>query len=211
MTEAIAQNLSRIRAEINGAQLIAVSKGQDTDKITAALNAEQRVFGENYVQEAAKKWPALRARFADVELHLIGPLQSNKAKNALELFDVIQTLDRDSLAKELLKYPGLLTGKKFFIQVNIGREDQKSGVMPEEAEGFIKKCIHDYKLPVIGLMAIPPDGQNATPYFQELAQIAARHNLKQLSMGMSADYKQAITCGATLVRIGTAVFGARKR
>ncbi|TAH36212.1 MAG: YggS family pyridoxal phosphate-dependent enzyme [Alphaproteobacteria bacterium] len=211
MNETIPDILAGIRARLGAAQLIAVSKGQDAGKIAEALNADQRVFGENYVQEAREKWPSLRAQFTGIELHMIGPLQSNKAKEALELFDVIQTLDRDSLAKAIIKHPELARQKKFFIQVNIGEEAQKSGVMPNDADAFIRKCIGEYKLPIVGLMCIPPQDREPAAHFQRLARIAARHDLKQLSMGMSADWQTAIACGATHVRIGTAIFGERGR
>lgn len=189
--------------------LIAVSKVQPLDRVIAALNQGQRVFGENYVQEAAAKWPDLRARFAGVELHMIGPLQTNKAKPAIELFDVIHTLDRPSLAERLARLaqdrgacPDL------FIQVNTGAEPQKAGILPVDADGFIASC-RALDLPVRGLMCIPPEDEDSTPHFRHLATIAARNGLTGLSMGMSGDFEIAIAEGATHVRVGSAIFGAR--
>lgn len=189
--------------------LIAVSKVQPLDRVVAALKAGQRVFGENYVQESAGKWPDLRARFPDVQVHMIGPLQTNKAKQALDLFDAIHTVDRPSLAEKLAKLvqgqgrcPGL------FVQVNTGAEPQKAGILPNAADEFIARC-RGMDLPLQGVMCIPPEGEEAVPHFRMLAQIAARNGLQGLSMGMSSDFEAAIAEGATHVRVGSAIFGAR--
>ena len=189
--------------------LIAVSKVQPLDRVTAVLDQGHRVFGENYVQETAGKWPDLRARYAGVSVHMIGPLQTNKAKVALDLFDAIHTLDRPSLAEKLAR---LVQDRgacpQLFVQVNTGAEPQKAGVLPDDLDGFLADCA-GMDLPVSGLMCIPPEGEDATPHFAALAQMAARHGLSQLSMGMSGDFEAAIAAGATHVRVGSAIFGAR--
>lgn len=190
--------------------LIAVSKTMPPEAILPALEAGQRVFGENYVQEAKAKWPGLRERFPDVELHMIGPLQSNKAREAVELFDAIHSLDRESLAKELAREIAR-AGKapRLFVQVNTGEEPQKGGIMPAEADAFLQRCREVHGLTIEGLMCIPPAAEPPSPHFGLLAKIAARNGLKGLSMGMSADYEAAIQLGATHVRLGSAIFGAR--
>lgn len=190
--------------------LIAVSKTKPVDAILPVLQAGQIDFGENYVQEAKAKWPALKQRFPDAELHMIGPLQSNKAREAVELFDVIQSLDRESLAKELAREIAR-AGKtpRLFVQVNTGEEAQKGGVMPGDADAFIGRCRAVHGLAIEGLMCIPPADEPPSPHFGLLAKIAARNGLKGLSMGMSADYEAAIQLGATHVRVGSAIFGAR--
>ncbi|MFV0491184.1 MAG: YggS family pyridoxal phosphate-dependent enzyme [Pseudorhodobacter sp.] len=189
--------------------LVAVSKVQPPDRVEAALAAGQRVFGENYVQEADGKWPAFRARYPDVALHMIGPLQTNKAKAAVDLFDVIHSLDRPSLARKLANL-AQARGKspKIFIQVNTGSEPQKAGVDPQETDSFIAE-VRAMDLPLIGLMCIPPEGDDSRPHFAELARIAARNGLYALSMGMSSDFEAAIAAGATHIRVGSAIFGAR--
>lgn len=191
-------------------QLVAVSKLIAAEGITPVLEAGQRVFGENYVQESAAKWPALRERYPDVELHLIGPLQSNKAREAVAVFDAIQSLDRASLAKELAKEIDR-TGRapRLFVQVNTGAEPQKGGVLPEDADAFLASCRATYGFELAGLMCIPPADDNPSPHFALLRTIADRNGLPLLSMGMSADYEAAIQLGATHVRVGTAIFGAR--
>jgi PLP dependent protein len=172
--------------------------------------AGQRVFGENYVQEAKAKWEPLRERYPDVELHMIGPLQSNKAKDAVRLFDAIHTLDRESLAKELAKEIGKVErAPRLLVQVNTGEEPQKGGVMPAEADGFIAVCRERHGLAIDGLMCIPPAEEPPSPHFALLAKIAKRNGLKALSMGMSPDFEAAIQLGATHVRIGSAIFGVR--
>jgi len=190
--------------------LVAVSKTHEAERIRPVLTAGQRIFGENKVQEAAAKWPGLRQDFPDVELHLIGPLQSNKVKEAVALFDVIETLDRPKLARALAKEMAR-TGRALpcFVQVNTGREPQKAGVTPEEAEGFIALCRDELGLKLRGLMCIPPVEEDPRPHFALLRSLAQRHGLADLSMGMSSDYPAAIAEGATLVRVGTAIFGAR--
>lgn len=190
--------------------LVAVSKTQGSEAIRPVLEAGQRLFGENYVQEAKAKWPALKAAFPDTELHMIGPLQSNKAKEAVALFDVIETLDRDSLAREIAREMARQGRRpRLLVQVNTGEEPQKGGVMPAEVDGFLAACRERHGLIVAGLMCIPPAGQPPSPHFAFLAQIARRHGLSTLSMGMSGDYEAAIQLGATHVRIGSAIFGAR--
>ncbi|MGX7704010.1 YggS family pyridoxal phosphate-dependent enzyme [Methylobacterium sp. Gmos1] len=220
--QTVTSNLAEVRAAIvraaedgerdpNDVALIAVSKTIPAEGIRPALDAGQRRFGENYVQEAKAKWPSLRDEFPDVELHLIGPLQSNKAREAVELFDVIHTLDRTSLAAALAKeiqrsgrHPTLL------VQVNTGEEPQKGGVAPGAADAFLVECRETHGLTVSGLMCIPPAEDPPSAHFGLLAAIARRHALPVLSMGMSADYSAAIQMGATHVRVGSAIFGARQ-
>ncbi len=213
---AYADILARLRAAEAAAcrprgsvQLIAVSKVQPLDRVEAVLEAGHRVFGENYVQEAQAKWPALRDRFAGVALHMIGPLQTNKARVAVELFDAIHTLDRPSLAEKLARLAESRgTCPELFVQVNTGREPQKAGVLPEELDGFLKD-VAGLGLPVAGLMCIPPEGEDSRPHFRALAAMAARNGLAGLSMGMSGDFEAAVAEGATHVRVGSAIFGAR--
>ncbi len=190
-------------------RLIAVSKVQPDDRVTAALDQGQRLFGENYVQEAAAKWPGLRARYGAVGVHMIGPLQTNKAKLAVELFDAIHTVDRPSLAEKLARLAEQ-RGKspEVFIQVNTGSEPQKAGILPDEADGFIAS-VRAFGLPLLGLMCIPPEGEDPRPHFAALRGIAERNALTGLSMGMSGDFETAIAEGATHIRVGSAIFGAR--
>ncbi|MCU0828475.1 MAG: YggS family pyridoxal phosphate-dependent enzyme [Tabrizicola sp.] len=189
--------------------LIAVSKVQPPDRVEAVLAQGHRMFGENYVQEAAAKWPAWRDRFGPLEVHMIGPLQSNKAKQAVDLFDAIHTLDRPSLAQKLA---GLQQTRgslpRLFVQVNTGEEPQKAGVLPADLPAFLRDC-RAMDLSPIGLMCIPPEGQDSTPHFAMLARMAAEHGLAGLSMGMSGDFEAAIAHGATHIRVGSAIFGAR--
>ena len=216
----IADNLEAVRRRIVEAvvgrpagtvTLIAVGKGQPEDRIEAALAAGQRVFGENYVQEAKGRWPLLRPRWPDVEVHLIGRLQTNKAAEAVALFDAIQTLDRPKLARELAKQMTRQSRRPtLFVQVNTGEEPQKSGILPSELDGFVAMCRDELELPLSGLMAIPPEDEDVALHTALLAKLAARNGLSQLSVGMSADYETAIRFGATHVRVGTAIFGARK-
>ena len=196
------------RAEDVG--LVAVSKAHPAEAARAALAAGHRLFGENRVQEGEAKWPALKERFPGARLHLIGPLQRNKARAALELFDVIETVDRPRLAAHLARLMDE-TGRRpdCLIQVNTGAEPQKAGIPPGGADAFIAECRDDMGLPVRGLMCIPPADEEASLHFALLAEIAGRNGLAELSMGMSADYETAIRFGATLVRVGTAVFGPR--
>ena len=220
--ETVRSNLESVHAKIAQAAedsdrsrddvtLIAVSKMQPADRIEAALLAGHRVYGENRVQEAEGRWPAYRERYHDLQLHLIGPLQTNKARNAIQLFDVIHTLDRPRLAVTLARLFDE-TGRRLpcYIEVNTGSEPQKAGVLPADADAFIKSCIEEHGLPVVGLMCIPPAEDVAAPHFALLADIAARNGLKRLSMGMSADYEQAVQLGATDVRVGSAIFGERQ-
>lgn len=190
--------------------LIAVSKLHSVEAIRAAITAGQKDFGENRLQEAMSKWPDLKAAFPEVRLHLIGPLQRNKARKAVQLCDVIETLDRDDLAQTLARVmdeehcrPGV------FVQVNTGEEPQKAGVPPADAEDFVRRCVETHGLPVRGLMCIPPADEDPALHFALLREIAKRAGVTGLSMGMSADYETAIQFGATLVRVGTAIFGAR--
>jgi hypothetical protein len=190
--------------------LVAVSKTFEAPDIVPVIEAGQRVFGENRVQEARAKWPALRMRWPDLELHLIGPLQSNKAAEAVQLFDAIHTVDRPKIAeaigREMRKQAKPL---KLFVQVNTGREPQKAGINPDQADVFLKECREAYGLEISGLMCIPPLEEDPRPHFSLLAEIARRNGLTQLSMGMSGDYPDAIAAGATHVRVGSAIFGSR--
>ena len=190
--------------------LVCVSKTFDAEAIVPVLEAGERVYGENRVQEAQGKWPALRERYADVALHLIGPLQSNKAEDAVSLFDVIETVDRPKIAGALARaiqkvgrHPHL------YVQVNTGAEPQKAGVLPQAADAFLASCRDEHGLAVAGLMCIPPVDDQASPHFALLAKIAARNGIAGLSMGMSSDFELAIQLGATHVRVGSAIFGAR--
>ena len=189
--------------------LIAVSKVQPLDRVTAVLDEGHRVFGENRVQEAAGKWPDLRARYDGIDLHLIGPLQTNKARQAMELAQSIHTLDRPKLAKTLARL-AQETGQcpDLFVQVNTGEEPQKAGVLPGEADRFIAET-RALELPVTGLMCIPPIDEEPSLHFALLAKIAERNGLHGLSMGMSSDFETAIALGATHIRVGSAIFGAR--
>lgn len=190
-------------------RLIAVSKVQPLDRVEAVLAEGHRVFGENRVQEAAGKWPALRERYPDVELHLIGPLQTNKARQAMELCQAIHSVDRPKLAVTLARLADELGHcPELFIQVNTGEEPQKAGVLPAEADGFVTDC-RGLGLPVAGLMCIPPVEETPSLHFALLAKIAARNGLTGLSMGMSADFEEAVAFGATHVRVGSAIFGDR--
>ena len=191
-------------------QLIAVSKTFDGDHITPLLEAGQRLFGENRVQEAQGKWPELRSRFPDVELHLVGPLQTNKVKDAVALFDVIESVDRDKLARALAEEMKK-TGRRLpcFVQVNIGGEEQKAGVAPLDCTTFVERCRDEFGLSIVGLMCIPPADEPPGPYFAQLAELARQAGVDQLSMGMSGDFEAAIAMGATHVRVGTALFGSR--
>ena len=190
--------------------LVAVAKLHGPERILPALEAGYRVFGENRVQEAAGKWPALKQRFADVELHLVGPLQTNKVKQAVALFDVIETVDRPKLARALAREMAASDRRlPCYIEINTGEEPQKAGVMPAEADAFVALCTDELALPVAGLMCIPPFDDEPALHFALLADIARRNRLTGLSMGMTADYETAVRLGATHVRIGTAIFGER--
>ena len=192
------------------AQLVTVSKTYDGDVIRPVIEAGQRVFGENRVQEAQGKWPELRMDYPDLELHLIGPLQSNKAADAVALFDVIETIDREKIASEIakeVKKQGKAT--RLYVQVNTGLEEQKAGIAPQEAVAFVHRCRDVHGLNIEGLMCIPPADENPGPHFALLRKLAREAGLTKLSMGMSGDYETAIQFGATSVRVGSAIFGAR--
>ena len=190
--------------------LVAVSKTHGVGAVREALAAGQRIFGENRVQEAQAKFPQLKAEFPELVLHLIGPLQTNKVKDAVALFDVIETVDRPKLAEKLAEEMHR-TGKRprCYIQVNIGNEPQKAGVAPHDVSALLALSRDDYGLPIVGLMCIPPAGQDPMPYFTQMAALAKAHHLPILSQGMSGDYPVAIAAGATHVRVGTAIFGIR--
>jgi PLP dependent protein len=218
--DTVAGNLGAVRARIRAAAaavgrdgaevtLVAVNKAQPDERVLAALAAGQRIFGENYVQEAKARWPALRARYPDLVLHMIGPIQTNKARDVVALFDVIETVDRPKLAR-VMAAEMARQGRRpvCFVQVNTGEEPQKAGVMPADADALIAEC-RRLELPVVGLMAIPPEDEEPSLHFALLADIAKRNGLGQLSMGMSADYEIAVQFGATHVRVGSAIFGAR--
>ena len=190
--------------------LVCVTKTFPGEDVVPLIEAGHRVFGENRVQEAMGKWPALRAKAPDIELHLIGPLQSNKTREAVETFDVIQSVDREKIAQALSEEIAR-SGKrpKLFVQVNTGAEPQKAGVLPQEADAFLAMCRDKYGLTIEGLMCVPPVDEQAAPHFALLADIAKRNGLRELSMGMSSDYELAIQLGATYVRVGSAIMGAR--
>lgn len=205
----IQDRIAKVETHPGATRLIAVSKVQPIGRIVDVLNEGHRIFGENKVQEAAGKWPDLKAQFDDVELHLIGPLQSNKTRQAMTLFDVIQSVDRLKLARAIARIAAE-TGHcpDLFIQVNTGEEPQKAGVLPADLDAFVSACV-DLQLPVVGLMCIPPVDEEPSLHFALLAKLAKRHGLEQLSMGMSGDFERAIVQGATYVRVGSALFGAR--
>jgi len=218
-----AENLKTVLARIAAARaaalqpapetrLVAVAKGHGRERIFPVLEAGQRIFGENRVQEAKAKWPSLQAEFSGIELHLVGPLQTNKVREALELFDVIHSLDRLKLAEALkaeLSKRGSGKTLRLFVEVNTGEEAQKAGVAPKETAGFVKLCRDELGLPVIGLMCIPPLDEEPALHFALLKKLARESGLASLSMGMSADFETAIRFGATHVRVGSAIFGER--
>lgn len=216
MPSALAQIIERVHAAEaahgrarGSVHLIAVSKVQPLERVVAVLDEGHRLFGENYVQEAQAKWPDLRAAFGPVAVHMIGPLQTNKAKLAVELFDAIHSVDRPSLAEKLARLAQERgTCPTLFVQVNTGREPQKAGILPEALEAFLAEC-RRMDLPISGLMCIPPEAEDARPHFAHLAELAGRSGLSGLSMGMSSDFEAAIAAGATHVRVGSALFGAR--
>lgn len=212
----VLEDIKKVAAKSSGAskdlQLVAVSKTHDADKIRPVIEAGQRVFGENRVQEAQGKWPELKSETSGIELHLIGPLQSNKTADAIELFDVIQSVDREKIAKAIQKEAARL-GKcpDLYVQVNTGLEPQKAGIPPQEAVAFVAHCKNDLSLPIVGLMCIPPNGENPGPHFALLQKLAKEAGLSNLSMGMSSDYQIAVEFGATHVRVGSAIFGDRNK
>jgi hypothetical protein len=217
----VAAALAQVRARIAAAareagrdpasvHLVAVAKTHPASTVEAAIAAGHRLFGENRVQEAAAKWPELRARYPDIALHLIGPLQTNKLREAIRLFDTIETLDREKLARALASERD--QGRRIprcFVQVNIGAEPQKAGIALAEVDAFIRLCRDELELPVEGLMCIPPLDEAPAPFFALLGEIARRNDIATLSMGMSGDYEIAVKLGATHVRVGSAIFGAR--
>lgn len=215
----IAASIAAIKEQVSHAarahghaapEIIAVSKGQPLDKIVEALAAGQRVFGENRVQEASSRWPDLKPVYPGIELHLIGPLQTNKVKDAVKLFDVIQTVDREKLARalgdEMRKQGRFLP---CLVQVNTGEEPQKSGIPPGGLAALLSFCVRECGLNIKGLMCIPPAGEAPAPHFALLKRLAALHNLSHTSMGMSGDYEKAAALGASYLRIGSAIFGQR--
>lgn len=218
---AIAQKLKIIHQKITAAtaiskraagsvELIAVSKGHAEESVRDAIKAGQNIFGENRVQEAQNKFKNLRSIHAPLELHLIGPLQTNKAEDAVKIFDVIQTIDRPNLAEALAKAIKKSSRKpRLYIEVNIGLEPQKAGILPGEFDIFLKFCRESCSLTIEGLMCIPPQSSDPRPYFIQLKNLADQHGLKHISMGMSSDFEAAVACGATEVRVGTALFGER--
>ncbi len=210
VSDAIAAAERAAGRAVGSVTLVAISKAHPQDSARAALEAGHRVFGENRVQEAMAKWPALREAFPENELHLVGPLQTNKARDAVALFDVVETVDRPRLARALAKEMDR-SGRRpdCFIEINTGEEPQKAGVLPPDADAFIAACRDEYRLPVVGLMCIPPLNEAPAMHFALLAEIARRNGLDGLSMGMSADYEIAVRFGATHVRVGTAIFGER--
>jgi pyridoxal phosphate enzyme (YggS family) len=217
----IVANLNTVKAAIANAEeeaqrdkasvtLVAVSKTFDAEEIRPVLDAGQRVFGENRVQEAQAKWPGLRDDYSGIALHLIGPLQSNKAADAVALFDVIETVDREKIAAALaVEIKKQNKAPKLYVQVNTGLEEQKAGIAPKEAVAFVERCRKEHGLAIEGLMCIPPADENPGPHFALLEKLAREAQVEKLSMGMSGDYETAIGFGATSVRVGSAIFGGR--
>lgn len=217
----VRENLEEVLGKIRSAEreaerregavtLVAVSKTHEAADIRPAIEAGQRVFGENRVQEAQKKWPALKDETPDIELHLIGPLQSNKTEEAVKLFDVIESVDREKIARALskeIKKQG--KAPRLYVQVNTGNEPQKAGIDPRETAEFLSLCRDELGLEIEGLMCIPPAGENPGPHFALLSDLATENSVPKLSMGMSSDYEIAVAFGATSVRVGSAIFGAR--
>lgn len=203
----VAEKAGRSKGDV---QLVAVSKTFDADYIRPALQAGQRVFGENRVQESQGKWPQLKQEFSGVELHLIGPLQSNKAEDAVALFDVIETIDREKIARAIAKeIEKQGRAPRLYVQVNTGLEPQKAGITPDDTVAFVNLCRDELSLEIEGLMCIPPADENPGPHFALLGKLAKQAGLEKLSMGMSGDYETAIEFGATSVRVGSAIFGHR--
>lgn len=210
--QAIEAALQEARRPAGAVELVAVSKTFGADAIRPVIDAGQRVFGENRVQEAQAKWPALRAETADIELHLIGPLQSNKTADAVALFDVIETVDREKIARSLAREMQRQGRRpRLYVQVNTGSEPQKAGIEPQETVAFVNRCRTEFGLAIEGLMCIPPIADNPGPHFALLAKLAKAAEVPQLSMGMSADFETAIAFGATSVRVGSVIFGERTK
>ncbi|MEL6642370.1 MAG: YggS family pyridoxal phosphate-dependent enzyme [Pseudomonadota bacterium] len=209
ITDRIAKAETKAARDSGSTTLIAISKVQPLDRVEAVLDQGHRVFGENRVQEAAGKWPAFRERYDGIDLHLVGPLQSNKTRQAMELFDAIHTLDRPKLAKAIARIAQETgTCPDLFVQVNTGEEPQKAGVFPADTDALVAEC-RAMDLPIKGLMCIPPIEEEPSLHFALLAKIAERNGLTGLSMGMSGDFESAIAQGATHIRVGSAIFGAR--
>ena len=207
--EIIKQIKENKKKDTENIEIIAISKNHNSKSVEEAISYGLKQFGENRVQEAISKFSKIKLENNEIILHLTGSLQTNKVKDAIKIFDVFHTLDREKLAKEFKKSLPPTSSHKFFIQVNTGLENQKSGILPKDADDFIKFCTQELNLSIIGLMCIPPIQEEPIKHFQSLRQIAIKHKLKYLSMGMSADYEQAIKCGATHIRIGTLLFGKR--
>jgi len=217
-----AENLREITARITKAAkeahrkpediaLIAITKRQSEDRVTALLNAGQRIFGENRLQEAEERWAARRATQSDLALHMVGSLQSNKVEDAMKLFDAVHSLDRPKLARKFAEHANKLGHcPELFIQVNTGEEPQKSGILPEELDDFVRLCRDDLSLPIVGLMCLPPQREEPALHFALLQKFAKAHGLKKLSMGMSSDFETAIAFGATHLRLGTVLLGPRQ-
>jgi hypothetical protein len=214
--KAVLRNIATAEAEAGRAkgsvELVAVTKTFDADAIRPVIETGHRIFGENRVREAQGKWPDLKAEFPDIELHLVGPLQSNKTKEAVALFDVIQSIDREKIAKEIAKEIGKQgRAPRLYVQVNTGLEPQKAGIDPREAAAFVQRCRSEHGLTIEGLMCIPPFDENPGPHFALLEKLAGEAGVEHLSMGMSGDYETAIAFGATKVRVGSAIFGHRPK
>lgn len=214
--KAVLGNIARAQSEAgrpkDAVELVAVTKTFDAQTIRPVIDAGHRIFGENRVQEAQSKWPRLKADFSDIELHLIGPLQSNKTKEAVALFDVIQSIDREKIAKEIareIEKQG--RAPRLYVQVNTGLEAQKAGIDPRQAVAFVERCRTEQGLQIEGLMCIPPFDENPGPHFALLEKLAGEAGVEHLSMGMSGDYETAIALGATKVRVGSAIFGHRPK
>ena len=217
----IAENFKNVYAQINKAtresnrnsgevDLVVVTKNHDREKFLSLLSSGHRVFGENRIVEATEKWLPLKQQFKDIRLHLIGPLQSNKVNRAINIFNVIETVDRTKIARKIVKeLKNQGRSIECYIQLNTGEEINKNGVFPSLADDFIIKCINEIKLPVTGLMCIPPKDENPKQHFEYVSNLASKHNLKNLSMGMSGDFVIAINAGATAVRVGSAILGNR--
>ena len=199
-----------IRKHQKISKIVAISKNHPKESVIEALKHGVRIFGENRVQEAKIKFVELFKEYPNLELHFTGSLQTNKVKSALQIFQVFQTIDREKLANEFQKFPNLTKDKKFLIQVNTGKESSKSGVMPNEAKDFIRYCVNELKLNIIGLMCMPPIAESPKLHFALLQKIAIENNINQLSMGMSNDYVEAVMLNATYIRLGTILFGKRK-
>lgn len=210
LVAAIAKAAASVGRPADTVTLVAVSKTHGEDAILPVIEAGQRVFGENKVQESQGKWPSLKQRFPDIELRLIGPLQSNKTADAVALFDVIETVDREKIAREIAKEMAKQgRAPRLYVQVNTGEEPQKAGIMPTEAVAFVERCRAEHGLSIEGLMCIPPAEENPGPHFALLRKLAGEAGVEKLSMGMSGDFETAVEMGATSVRVGSAIFGAR--